>query len=125
LKVFENLVDYRYCRDVNESSILLIRLIFLEFFMIPHLEAPMHVQHSIALGLTLALAATAAVAAPAPTPTTKIIIACYNKETGRARIVDSVKDCRHDEDSLVWNAEGPAGPAGPQGPQGPMGMTGP
>ena len=65
-------------------------------------------QHlpSLAAGLSLAIATTAAIAAPAPT----VITACYNKENGRARIVESVKDCRHDEDSLVWNEEGPAGP---------------
>jgi hypothetical protein len=87
----------------------------------------MQVHHSIALGFTLAFAATTALAAPSPspTPTTSVITACYNKETGRARIVESVKDCHHDEDSLVWNVEGPAGPAGAAGPQGPVGLTGP
>jgi hypothetical protein len=87
----------------------------------------MHVHHSLALGLTLAFAATSALAAPtpSPTPSTSVITACYNKDTGRARIVASVKDCRNDEDSLVWNVEGPAGPQGPIGFTGPQGPAGP
>ncbi|MFZ0394215.1 MAG: tail fiber protein [Terracidiphilus sp.] len=97
---------------------------------------------SLAAGLSLAVVASSAIAAPTPA----VVTACYNKVSGRARIVDSVKDCRPGEDSLVWNVQGPAGPqgvpgvpgsagpagpagaagaAGPAGPQGPTGSTGP
>jgi len=67
----------------------------------------------------------AAAAAAAPPPAPKVIIACYNVESGRARIVDSVHDCTNHEKSLVWNVEGPAGPAGLQGAPGAPGATGP
>ena len=66
----------------------------------------------------------AAAAAAAPPPAPKVIIACYNVESGRARIVDSVHDCTNHEKSLVWNVEGPAGPAGPQGATGSTGPAG-
>jgi hypothetical protein len=75
----------------------------------------------------LALGRVAAVAAPKPS----VIIACYNKETGHARIVNSIVDCHRDENFVVWNIQGPAGPqgaagaAGPQGPAGPAGAQGP
>src|SRR5580698_10356241 len=74
----------------------------------------------------LVLGGTAAMAAPKPS----VIIACYNKETGHARIVNSIADCHRDENVAVWNIQGPAGPAGPQGvagpadPQGPVGPSG-
>jgi hypothetical protein len=66
----------------------------------------------------------AAMAAPKPS----VIIACYNKETGHARIVNSIADCHRDENVAVWNIQGPAGPqgvAGPQGISGPAGAQGP
>ena len=63
---------------------------------------------SLAAGLSLAVVASSAIAAPTPA----VVTACYNKVSGRARIVDSVKDCRPGEDSLVWNVQGPAGPQG-------------
>jgi hypothetical protein len=72
----------------------------------------------------LVLGSTAAMAAPKPS----VIIACYNKETGHARIVNSIADCHRDESFVVWNIQGPAGPAGPQGyagPPGPQGLIGP
>jgi hypothetical protein len=72
----------------------------------------------------LLLAGSAAMAAPKST----VIIACYNKETGRARIVNSAAECRRDENAISWNIEGPAGPQGlqgPAGPPGPIGLQGP
>jgi Phage Tail Collar Domain/Collagen triple helix repeat (20 copies) len=68
----------------------------------------------------LLLAGSAAMAAPKST----VIIACYNKETGRARIVNSAAECRRDENAISWNIEGPQGPAGAQGPVGPAGAMG-
>jgi Phage Tail Collar Domain/Collagen triple helix repeat (20 copies) len=72
----------------------------------------------------LVLGSAAAMAAPKPS----VIIACYNKQTGHARIVNSIADCHRDENVAVWNIQGPAGPAGPQGvagPAGPQGLAGP
>ena len=69
----------------------------------------------------LLLAGSMAMAAPKST----VIIACYNKETGRARIVNSVAECPRDENAISWNVEGPAGAQGLQGPAGPMGLQGP
>jgi tail collar domain/collagen triple helix repeat protein len=72
----------------------------------------------------LVLGSTAVMAAPRPS----VIIACYNKETGHARIVNSIADCHRDENFAVWNIQGPAGPTGPQGvagPVGPQGLSGP
>jgi hypothetical protein len=67
-----------------------------------------------------ALTGTAAMAAPP-----KTIIACYNKVTGRARIVNAIADCHADEDFVTWNEKGPAGPEGPAGAPGPEGPAGP
>jgi hypothetical protein len=78
------------------------------------------------------LASAAAVAAAAPSPAaTNVIIACYNVQTGRARIVPSTAACAPTESYVIWNIRGPAGPPGPQGPagspgpQGPQGAAGP
>jgi hypothetical protein len=68
-----------------------------------------------------ALSGTAALAAPKPA----VIVACYNKLTGRARIVNAAFECLRDENVLTWNVEGPAGPPGPAGPIGLTGATGP
>lgn len=69
----------------------------------------------------LVVGSAAAMAAPKPS----VIIACYNKETGHARIVNSVADCHRDENVALWNVQGPVGPAGPQGAAGPQGLSGP
>jgi Phage Tail Collar Domain/Collagen triple helix repeat (20 copies) len=75
-----------------------------------------------AISFAMTVVGTAAAhAAPSP----KTIIACYDRETGRARIVNSVQDCRHDEGHVSWNVEGPQGPTGAEGPAGPKGATGP
>src|SRR5580658_7046754 len=84
------------------------------------LEERMNALRFGALGI-LVFASTAAMAAPKST----VITACYNKDSGRARIVKSAAECRRDEDFVTWNIEGPAGPAGAQGPAGPMGLQGP
>jgi Phage Tail Collar Domain/Collagen triple helix repeat (20 copies) len=74
--------------------------------------------------MSLLLASTATLAAtPPPAPT--VIIACYNVQNGRARIVQSTSDCTENENYVIWNIKGPAGPQGPQGSPGPIGATGP
>ncbi|HEX8813457.1 MAG TPA: hypothetical protein VF742_15820, partial [Terracidiphilus sp.] len=82
----------------------------------------MNVLKLFAISSVLTLVGTAI---PAAAAGPNVIIACYNKETGRARIVNSVKDCRHDEDSVSWNIMGLQGPPGVQGPAGPKGAAGP
>jgi len=72
--------------------------------------------------LSALVLAQAALAAP---PRSNLIIACYNRETGHARIVGSIADCRRDENFVTWNIQGPQGPAGPQGVAGPQGPAGP
>ena len=59
-----------------------------------------------------------------------VIHACYNKQTGRLRVVGSSASCGPGERSLAWNQNGPSGPPGPRGstgspgPSGPAGSTG-
>ncbi len=67
-----------------------------------------------------------------------VISACYDKQSGQARIYDAAggapKGCLKTETSISWNQQGPKGdrgdtgpqgPAGPAGPAGPQGSTGP
>ena len=60
------------------------------------------------------------------------IHACYQKENGNLRVVDSATtSCRSQEASLSWSQAGSPGPAGapglpgPPGPEGPEGPQGP
>jgi Phage Tail Collar Domain/Collagen triple helix repeat (20 copies) len=83
----------------------------------------MHAPRFIATAATSLLFSAATVAATPPaTPT--VIIACYNVENGRARIVPSTSDCSQNESFVIWNIKGPAGPQGPAGPAGPQGAAG-
>jgi Phage Tail Collar Domain/Collagen triple helix repeat (20 copies) len=85
----------------------------------------MHKQRCVAAAaMSLLLASTAAVAAPSPQATT-VIIACYNVQNGRARIVPSTSSCTQGESYVVWNIRGPAGPQGAAGPAGAPGPAGP
>ena len=54
-----------------------------------------------------------------------VIHACYNKPTGRLRVVDSSASCRSAERPLTWNQNGPSGPPGPPGSTGGPGPSGP
>jgi Collagen triple helix repeat (20 copies) len=59
-----------------------------------------------------------------------VIHACYKKEQGQLRVIDSAQSqtCKKSEGALTWNQTGPPGPQGPKGdtgPQGPKGDTGP
>ncbi len=85
----------------------------------------MHKLRKFAAAAVCSLLAPAAVLAAPPQPSSTVIIACYNVESGRARIVNATTDCNQHEQSLVWNVMGPQGPAGPAGPQGPVGFPGP
>ena len=54
------------------------------------------------------------------------IHACYQKENGALRVVDSATtSCRTQEVPLSWSQAGSPGPAGPQGLPGPPGPAGP
>ena len=73
---------------------------------------------SLLLAFTLTFAAT-------PSSAATVIIACYNKQDGNARIVPSTSSCKPYESFVIWNITGPAGPAGAVGPAGPQGPAGP
>jgi hypothetical protein len=86
----------------------------------------MHQPRYIATAaMFLLLVSTATIAATPPPATPTVIIACYNVQNGRARIVPSTSDCGDNESFVIWNIKGPAGPQGPQGSRGPIGATGP
>jgi len=53
------------------------------------------------------------------------IYACYQRNSGELRKVNSPVDCRNSEVAVAWNIQGPPGPIGPTGPAGPRGATGP
>jgi hypothetical protein len=92
---------------------------------------------------TLAVVLIAGAGAFAHDPHDGVIRGCYDKSSGRLRIVDAERRCGDDERSLTWNDRGrrgeigakgvdgrpgPAGPkgdVGPAGPQGDDGMPGP
>jgi hypothetical protein len=63
-----------------------------------------------------------------------VIHGCYDKDSGRLRIIAVDRRCAGDERSLIWNERGRRGdfgpkgadaPAGPPGPVGPKGEAGP
>src|SRR5580700_4560970 len=85
----------------------------------------MHEPKYLATAAVCSLLASAAVLAAPPKPNSTVIIACYNAESGRARIVEATTDCERHERYVVWNITGPQGPAGPAGAQGPSGVQGP
>ncbi|MBB3041908.1 hypothetical protein FHU40_001709 [Nocardioides soli] len=85
---------------------------------------------------SLALTTVIGTAGAAEAAPKRIISACYNVDTGRIRVVESIADCRPAESHIRWKrggknaqqgARGPkgvAGPMGPMGPAGPQGATG-
>ncbi|HEX5015119.1 MAG TPA: hypothetical protein VFV72_13290 [Candidatus Limnocylindrales bacterium] len=81
----------------------------------------------LAVGAALA-AVVAGVASAAIPSATGTINACYDKQTGQARIVDPEtnvpKKCGQKEAPVSWNVQGQPGPAGPAGPAGPSGVSG-
>lgn len=58
---------------------------------------------------------------------TGVIHGCYQKSTGKLRVIDTDQDqtCHPSEVSLSWSQTGPQGPQGATGPQGPAGPVGP
>lgn len=54
-----------------------------------------------------------------------VIQACVNKRTGFLRLISDTGRCRHREQAISWNEQGPPGKPGPQGPPGPQGEEGP
>ena len=74
-------------------------------------------------GLLLVTAALIHASIPAPGG---VIHACYQKNVGNLRVIDTAVDsCRPDEVALSWSQTGPVGPIGPAGPTGAAGPTGP
>ncbi|MGH9012311.1 MAG: hypothetical protein ACRDYF_21070 [Acidimicrobiia bacterium] len=49
---------------------------------------------------------------------------CYDKDSGRLRVVDN-KGCEHDERKIVWDNRGRVGARGERGPSGSDGQAGP
>src|SRR5437588_4091078 len=85
------------------------------------------VRHRILglFGLTsLLVVVVAGAVAFADIPDSGVVHACYDKATGRVRIVDN-SGCRDDERKVTWNAKGPEGARGEPGPAGPKGAAGP
>ncbi len=54
-----------------------------------------------------------------------VINGCYQKSSGKLRVIDSAATCNPSEVALNWNQTGPAGAPGPAGPAGPPGPPGP
>jgi hypothetical protein len=74
--------------------------------------------------IALAGLAAAGVAYAAIPDSQGVIHACYDKQAGQVRIVDTgpnavPKGCGKNEVAISWNQTGPQGPAGPPGPPGP------
>ena len=53
-----------------------------------------------------------------------VIKACYQKNNGQLRVVDSLDACSTSELPIQWNQTGSQGPTGPRGPQGTTGARG-
>jgi hypothetical protein len=81
-----------------------------------------------ALGLTTAAVVVAGAVAFADIPDAGAVHACYEKESGRVRVIDQHDHCAGDERHITWNergAQGPRGEAGPAGIRGERGAPGP
>src|SRR5713226_9013862 len=55
-------------------------------------------------------------------PDGSVVHACYEKATGRVRVVDN-KGCQDAERKITWNERGPEGPRGEPGPAGAKGAA--
>jgi hypothetical protein len=73
---------------------------------------------------SLAVVVLAGTVAFADIPDNGVVHACYDKDSGRVRVVDN-KRCRDDERKITWSVKGPAGPRGESGPAGADGKNGP
>jgi hypothetical protein len=73
---------------------------------------------------SLAVVLVAGAVAFADIPDDGVLHACYDKESGRLRVVDN-KGCHDDERKITWSQKGPQGPRGEAGPAGAAGDRGP
>lgn len=79
------------------------------------------------LAILMALGILSAGEAQATIPdANKVYTACYLKQIGSVRLIDTAKTtaCTVLETKVTWKEQGPAGVAGAQGPAGPAGATG-
>ena len=75
-------------------------------------------------GAAVAAAAAGGIAWATISPPNGVITACYQKNTGQLRVVDTADSCNPSELALQWNQTGPQGSRGPTGPQGQQGAQG-
>src|SRR5581483_4597979 len=73
---------------------------------------------------SVAVVLVAGAVASADIPDDGVLHGCYDKQTGRLRVVDN-KGCQDDERKITWSVKGPAGARGDQGPAGQDGAPGP
>ena len=79
-----------------------------------------------ALGLTTVVVVVAAGAvAFADIPDSGVVHACYDKGSGRVRVIDQHDGCAGNERHITWNERGSQGPRGEAGPAGSHGAVGP
>ena len=78
-------------------------------------------------GIAIALVAGTVVASASIPDATGAIHACYRKQGGQLRLIDTAKGqrCAATETGVVWYQDGPRGPRGRRGPEGPQGSQGP
>ena len=78
-------------------------------------------------GIAIALVAGTVVASASIPDATGAIHACYRKQGGQLRLIDTAKGqkCAATETGIVWYQDGPRGPRGRRGPEGPLGPQGP
>ena len=78
-------------------------------------------------GIAIALVAGTVVASASIPDATGAIHACYRKQGGQLRLIDTAKGqrCAATETGIVWYQDGPRGPRGRRGPEGPQGSQGP
>ena len=85
------------------------------------------VRHRILglFGLTsLLVVVVAGAVAFADIPDSGVVHACYDRDSGRVRVVDNT-GCGANERKISWSARGPEGPRGGAGPAGARGAPGP
>jgi len=76
------------------------------------------------VGAVLGGAAGAAYATSALTSVSTTTINACRGPFGLLRVVNEPSDCRHSEQAISWNVQGPKGDTGPVGPKGDKGDTG-
>jgi hypothetical protein len=84
----------------------------------------MRTRSIVTRGLALTAGAIAVAGAAASGAQAATIHACVKPKSGATRIVSAKSKCRHGEQKLSWNSEGPRGPAGANGTAGAPGAAG-